>query len=418
MFRKKTLNNGLTVLTDEMAHVRSVAIGVWLKRGSRHETPEESGLAHFIEHMVFKGTEKRSQARIAQEMDEIGGQTDAFTSQEYAGFHAKVLDEQLSRAVDLLSDIVVAPRFDAEELERERMVILEEMKSVEDAPEELVHEIFAERFWPNHPMGRPILGTEATVAGFSRDDLVAFFRKTYAPSNIVVAAAGAFEHAKLLELVESQFEGLDAPPDGVVETAPDVAPNILFQHKDLEQAHLVLGSVAPHASSSDRFVAYVLSAVVGGNMSSRLFQVIREERGLAYSVYSGVTSFNDCGQFSVYAGTDPKNVPEVLDLTMKELGRIKTEPMPEEELQRAKDHLRGSMLMGLESTGSRMSRLARQEMVFGRHVSVDEALKGLEAVRPEDVQRLAVEIFGERELAMTLLGRDEFVDPRPESLVA
>ncbi len=417
MFRKKTLNNGLTILTDEMAHVRTVAVGVWLKRGSRHETPEESGLAHFIEHMVFKGTERRTQARIAQEMDEIGGQTDAFTSQEYAGFHAKVLDEQLPRAVDLLSDIVLAPLFDAEELERERMVILEEMKSVEDAPEDLVHELFAERFWPNHPLGRPILGTQETVEGFKRSDLVTFFRKTYTPSNIVVAAAGAMEHEALTDLVESHFESLNAPPDGMVETPPEVAAHILFQHKDLEQSHLVVGTVAPRSASSHRFAAYVLNAILGGNMSSRLFQVIREERGLAYSVYSGVSSFSDCGQFGIYAGTDPKNVSEVLDLTLKELGRIKSEPVSPEELQRAKDHLRISMLMGLESTGSRMSRAARQEMVFGRHLSVDEALKGIGAVTREDVQRLAADIFGDRELSMTLLGKNH-IDPRPESLVA
>ena len=211
MLRKRVLDNGLTILTEEMAHVPSVTVGVWLKRGSRHETEKESGLSHFIEHMVFKGTERRTQARIAQEMDEIGGQTDAFTSQEYAGFHAKVLGEDLPRAVDLLSDIVLAPRFDACELERERRVIFEEIKSVEDSPEELVHDMFCEFFWPNHPIGRPILGIPETVGSFSRDDLVTFFRKIYAPSNIIVAAAGRLEHSDLAKLVQSHFERLQTP---------------------------------------------------------------------------------------------------------------------------------------------------------------------------------------------------------------
>jgi predicted Zn-dependent peptidase len=418
MFRKQVLDNGLTLLTERMEHVPSVTVGVWLKRGSRHETANESGLAHFIEHMVFKGTERRSQARIAQEMDEIGGQTDAFTSQEYAGFHAKVLGEDLPRAVDLLSDIVLAPRFDADELERERMVIFEEIRSVEDTPEELVHEMFCESFWPNHPLGRPILGTPETVGSFHRDDLVEFFRRTYAPSNIIVAAAGQLDHEAVTDLVTSHFAALRTPPDNVTETPPRVESTVRVQDKDLEQAHLVLGTVGPRSASPDRFAAYVLNAVLGGNLSSRLFQVIREEHGLAYSVYSGLSSYQDCGQLTVYAGTNPKNVGEVLDLTLRELSRIKAEPIPDAELSRAKAHLRGSTLMGLESTGARMSRMARQEMTFGKHIPVEDALVSFEAVTSDDVLRLAGEIFDQRPLAMTLLGKNAQLDPKPELLVA
>ncbi len=418
MFRKQVLDNGLTLLTERMEHVPSVTVGVWLKRGSRHESEKQSGLAHFIEHMVFKGTERRSQARIAQEMDEIGGQTDAFTSQEYAGFHAKVLGEDLPRAVDLLSDIVLAPKFDADELERERMVICEEIKSIEDAPEELVHDMFCESFWPNHALGRPILGTPRTVGSFRRDDLVTFFRTTYAPSNMIVAAAGRLDHDVVTQLVASHFAQLQTPPDGVIQTPPAVASSVQIQEKDLEQAHLILGTVAPESASPDRFAAYVLNAVLGGNLSSRLFQVIREEHGLAYSVYSGLSSFEDCGQLTVYAGTDPKNVGDVLDLTLRELSRIKTEPIPDDELDRAKAHLRGSTLMGLESTGARMSRMARQEMTFGKHIPVEEALVSFEAVTSDDILRLAAEIFAERPLAMTLLGKNVHLDPKPELLVA
>ena len=418
MFRKQVLDNGLTILTERMPHVRSVALGVWLRRGSRHEKASESGLAHFIEHMVFKGTERRSQAQIAQELDEIGGQSDAFTSQEYAGFHAKVLGEHVPRAIDLLSDIVLAPSFDAEELERERMVIFEEIKSVEDAPEDRVHDLFVEFFWPNHPLGRPILGTPETVGGFARDDLVRFFRKIYAPSNIIAAAAGDVDHDALLELTSSHFASLDTPPDDAVESPPPVRPTIRLQPKDLEQTHLVIGTVAPPQGSPDRYVAYVLNAILGGNLSSRLFQVIREERGLAYSVYSGLNCFRDAGQFSIYAGTDPKHVTEVVDLTLEEIRRIKSEAVPTAELDRAKSHMRGSILMSLESTGSRMSQIARLEMTEGRHVTPEETIASLEAVSSEDVLRLATEIFDGRSLAMTVLGRLEHFDPVPESLVA
>ena len=418
MFRKKVLDNGLTVLTEEMPHFRSVAIGIWVARGSRHEATEESGLAHFIEHMVFKGTQSRSQARIAQEMDEIGGQTDAFTSHEYAGFHAKVLDEHVPRAVDLLSDIVLAPRFDAEELERERNVIFEEIKGVEDTPEDLVHELFGEQFWPNHPLGRPILGTPETIAAFNRAEVLRFFRRIYVPSNLIVAAAGRLEHAHIERLVADHFDALQTPPDGLVDQAPIMVPSIRLLDKDFEQAHLVIGTEGPHQASSERYTAYILNAILGGSISSRLFQVIREERGLAYSVYSGLSCFQDTGQLTVYAGTNPKNVPEVLELVMSEFGRIRNEPIEVPELQRAKDHLRGSLIMGLESTASRMSQLARQEMCYGRQVSVEEAIRGIEAVSSEDLRRLASSMFQNRPLAMTLLGKLSHIQPVPETLVA
>ncbi|MGH9318637.1 MAG: M16 family metallopeptidase [Vicinamibacteria bacterium] len=418
MFRKVVLTNGLTVLTEKMPHVRSIAVGVWIRRGSRHERKEESGLAHFLEHMLFKGTERRSQAEIAQEMDEIGGQTDAFTSQEYAGFHAKVLDEHVVRALDLLSDIVVAPRFDAEELERERRVILEEMKSVEDTPDDVVHDLFTEAFWPEHPLGRPVLGRTETVSGFSRSDLLRFFRKTYAPTNLIVAAAGNLEEGQILDLVEKRFSSLAASPDGILDQAPRVSATIQLCEKDLELAHVVVGSEALPQASPRRHAAYVLNAVLGGNLSSRLFQVIREEHALAYSVFSSLSAYRDVGQFSIYAGTEASNVPKILDLFLAELRRIKSTPVDDAELSRAKNHLRGSILMGLESTGARMSQLARQEMYFGRHMSPDEVLSGIDAVSAADVLELASEMFGRGPLAMTALGRLEHLRSIPESLVA
>jgi len=418
MFRKDVLANGLTVLTEKMPHVRSVAVGVWIRRGSRHEEKSESGLAHFLEHMLFKGTERRSQAEIAQEMDEIGGQTDAFTSQEYAGFHAKVLDEHVVRAVDLLSDIVSQPRFDAEEVERERKVILDEMKSVEDTPDDVVHDLFSEAFWPDHALGRPVLGRVETVSSFTRNDLLRFFKKIYAPSNLIVSAAGNIDGEQIFDLVRERFSSLSTPPDGIVNLAPKVSPTIQLSEKDLELAHLVVGSEAPPQASQRRHAAYVLNAVLGGNLSSRLFQVIREEHALAYSVFSSLSAHHDTGQFSIYAGTEPRNVALVLDLVVAELRRIKSEPVEEPELARARSHLRGSILMGLESTSARMSQLARQEMYFGRQVSPDEVISGIDAVTSAEVLELASEMFGRGPLAMTVLGRLEHLRPIPESLVA
>ncbi len=418
MFRKKVLANGLTVLTETIPHVRSVAVGVWIRRGSRHERKEEGGLAHFLEHMVFKGTERRTQAEIAQEMDSIGGQTDAFTSHEYAGFHAKVLDEHVPRAVDLLADIVIAPRFDAQEIERERKVIFDEMKSVEDTPDEVVQDLFVESFWPDHPLGRPVLGVRDTVSRFQRGDLLGFFRKTYAPSNLIVSAAGNLEAEGFFELIDEHFSRLVTPPDGLVTHPPRVSPQVHLQEKDLELAHIVLGCEAPAQASPRRHVAYVLNAVLGGNLSSRLFQVVREEHALAYAIFSSLSAYSDVGQFSVYSGTEPENVPRVLELLLQEIRRIKAEPVGDAELQRAKDHLRGSILMGLESVNARMSQLARQEMYFRRYLTVDETLAGIEAVRSSDVLELAEEMFGRGPLALTVLGRVSLFQGIPESLVA
>jgi predicted Zn-dependent peptidase len=367
--------------------------------------------------MVFKGTERRSQAEIAQEMDEIGGQTDAFTAHEYAGFHAKVLDEHVVPAVDLLSDIVSHPRFDPEEIERERKVILDEMKGVEDTPDDVVHDLFCEAFWPDHGLGRPVLGRVETVSSFTRKDLLRFFRKIYAPGNLIVAAAGNLEEERILDLVHDRFSALSAPPDGIVDLAPEVRPSVQLSEKDLELAHLVLGAEAPPLASPARYAAYVLNAVLGGNLSSRLFQVIREEHALAYSIFSSLSSYRDTGQLSIYAGTEPQNVPLVLDLVLAELRRIKSEPVDPAELNRAKSHLRGGILMGLESTNARMSQLARQEMYFGRYVSPDEVISGIDAVTSEEVLKLSSEIL-RGPLAMTVLGRLEHLRSIPETLVA
>jgi len=416
MITREILPNGLTLLTESMPHVRSVAVGVWLQRGSRHERVEETGISHFIEHMVFKGTSHRSAETIAAEVDSIGGHMDAFTAKEYASFHLKVLDEHLPLAVDILGDIVMNPLFDTAEIAKEKKVILEEIKMVEDTPDDLVMELFSEAFWPDHPLGRPILGTRKSVQGFKRDELLRFFRKVYQPRNIVISAAGHLDHEPLAQLVGRHFGALEPGADGSKTKPPAWAARIVTRSKkELEQVHLCLGSPAYPQSHDDRYGAYVLNTVLGGSMSSRLFQNVREKRGLAYSISSGVTAYSDAGSLTVYAGTSLDAVPKVVALIVEELKRVKGERIPEDELRRAKDHLKGSLMLSLENTGSRMSYLARQEIYFRRTFSLDETLGAIEAVTADDVQRIADELF-QGDLGMSLLGNLKGYRPRASQL--
>jgi predicted Zn-dependent peptidase len=416
MIVKETLPNGLILITEAMPHVRSVAVGVWLKRGSRHESSAQAGISHFIEHMVFKGTRNRSAEAIASEMDSIGGHMDAFTSKEYAAFHLKVLDEHLPLAVDILGDIVMNPLFDPAEMAKEKKVIFEEINMVEDTPDDLVMELFNASFWPDHPLGRPILGTKRSVEGFRREDLAAFFRAVYRPGNIVIAAAGHLEHASLSALVARHFGELAAGATRVNAGPPRPAARIATRSKrELEQVHVCLGTPAYHQAHQDRYGSYILNTVLGGSMSSRLFQNVREKRGLVYSISSGVSSYSDAGSLTVYAGTSLDKVADVVRLTVEEIRRMKGESVPEDELRRAKDHLKGSLMLSLENTGSRMSHLARQEIYFGRQLGLDETLAGIEAVRAADVERIANEIFGGG-LAMSVLGNLKGYRPKPSQL--
>jgi predicted Zn-dependent peptidase len=416
MIVKETLPNGLTLITEAMPQVRSVAIGVWLKRGSRHETRAQAGISHFIEHMVFKGTRNRSAQAIAAEMDSIGGHMDAFTSKEYAAFHLKVLDEHLPLAVDILGDIVMNPLFDASEMAKEKKVIFEEINMVEDTPDDLVMELFSASFWPDHPLGRPILGTKRSVERFRREDLAAFFRAVYHPGNILIAAAGHLEHARLAELVARHFGPLKQGGTRANGRPPRPAARVVTRSKrELEQVHLCLGTPAYHQAHQDRYGSYIMNTVLGGSMSSRLFQNVREKHGLVYSISSGVSSYSDAGTLTVYAGTSLDNLGAVINLTVDEIKRLKGESVPQDELRRAKDHLKGSLMLSLENTGSRMSHLARQEIYFGRQLSLDETLQGIEAVQAADVQRIANEIF-KGGLAMSVLGNLKGYRPRPACL--
>ncbi|MET0649357.1 MAG: pitrilysin family protein [Pyrinomonadaceae bacterium] len=402
------LPNGLTVLTERMPGLRSATVGIWVRRGSRHEPADWNGVCHFIEHAVFKGTGRRTALDIAVESDRLGGHFDAYTTHEMTGFALKVVDTSVPLAFDLLADMLARPRFDEEELRREQKVIIEEMKMVEDTPDEFLAEIFNAAYFPEHPLGRPIEGTEETVSTFGHERTAAFHAAAYAPPNLVVAAAGNVEHEQLVELAARAFENGNAG-DGEVKAVAEVSPSpaapILIQRKkELEQAHLIIAAPFPSARHEDRYAASLLSSVIGGGTSSRLWQRVREERGLAYSVGAAGSHFTDAGIFQIYAGTSPEQLDEVLDISLEELRRALRESVGEDELQLVKDQAVSSILLGLESTSARAGTLARQEIVHGRRIPTEQVIARIEAVTPEDLLRIATEHFKTDRLALGALG--------------
>ncbi len=403
--RKEVLPNGLTILTESMPVVRSVSIGIWLRSGSRHERVQENGITHFLEHMLFKGTTHRTAEDIARAADSIGGHLDAFTAKEFTNFSIKVIDEHVQRGFDILADLVKNPLFRPRDIVKESHVIQEEIRMVEDTPDDLVHEIFTQTYWRGHALGRPILGTRRTVGSFDRRLLRGFFRRHYTPNNMVIAAAGHLSHARTVDLVIKEFGALPAGPGLAAGPRPVAHPHIKQRHKrDLEQVHICVGAPSYPQSHEKRYAAYIMNSVLGGGMSSRLFQNIREKRGLAYSVFSGLSSFHDTGCLSVYAATAADRARRVIDLILEEFCLLKSKPITAEELQRAKDYLKGSLLLGLESTTSRMAHLARQFMYFGRYISQDEIARAVDRVTVEAVQEVARESLESPRLALTVLG--------------
>jgi predicted Zn-dependent peptidase len=407
MIRKEKLPNGLKLITETMPDVRSVAIGVWLRQGSRSETPRANGISHFIEHLVFKGTEERSAREIALAMDSVGGQMDAFTAKEYTCFYAKVLDEHLPLAVDLLADIVQRPRFDPTELERERRVVLEEIQMIEDTPEELIYDLFCEHMYPRHVLGRPIQGTARSVGSMSRRRLLTFFKNAYRPQNMMVVAAGNLNHRRLAKAVREQFGGLRRrPAERGAGSTPRPRPGLVRRARnELSQLHLLIGlPVAP--TSADRRVAlHVLNAVLGGTISSRLFQKVREERGLVYTVYSSINAFRDTGFLSVYAATGPENGALVVKLVRDELRNLRDHGPTEDEVRLACEHIKGSLMLSLESTASRMSNLARQEIYYRRQQGLAETLASIDRVTRTRVHRLARDLVADHRLGAAAVGR-------------
>jgi predicted Zn-dependent peptidase len=405
--RKTVLPNGLLVLTESMPHLRSVSMGAWIGSGSRDEAAEVNGISHFVEHMVFKGTTSRSAQQIAREVDTIGGNLDAFTGKEMVCFNIKVLDQNVPPALEVLADLVLHPTFTPEELAREQGVILEEIKMDEDNPDYLVHEVWTQNFWKGDALGRPILGTAKTVSSFNQQIVFDFYAGRFTPRNMVFSAAGNLDHDVFVAQVEKEFRSLAASGEEATPkiAAPRVTPHItLKRKKSLEQVQFCLGVPAPPVNDARRYGVYLLNTMLGGGMSSRLFQTIREDQGLAYSIYSEMNPFRDTGSICIYAGTSVDKTQKVLQLTLKELRRLKEEAVSDVELKRAKDQLKSNMVIGLESSGSRMTNLARQQMYFGRFFGVDEMMEEIDAVTTANVQELAQELFQPEMMALTLLG--------------
>ena len=404
MIQKSVLANGVRVLTEAMPHVVSTSIGIWVENGSRYEEPDENGTSHFIEHLLFKGTAKRTAAEIAEAFDSVGGVLNAFTGKEYTCYYAKVLGKDLEMATEVLADIFLDSTFNPDEIERERQVVLQEISQAEDTPDDFIHDLWTEKFWEGHPLALPIFGSVKTVNAINRDLLTSFMGARYRASRVFIAAAGQVDHERLTARCAGLFGGI-AGNGKVEKIAPPVAhPLVLHHEKQLEQAHICIGG--PGLSQVDplRYAAYVLNTALGGGMSSRLFQEVREKRGRVYSIYSFTSSFIDCGYFGVYAGTNPEWVEEVLEVTVAELRKMERDGLKPDELKRAKSQLQGNMLLGMESTDSRMNRLARNEISFRRDVPMDELAQGIEAVTNDNIVELASSWFRADQLAMVLLG--------------
>jgi predicted Zn-dependent peptidase len=403
--RREVLPNGLTVITEQMEHIRSISIGIWIRSGSRDEDPQWNGISHFIEHMVFKGTKNRSAEAIARQVDSIGGNMDAFTAKECVCFNMKVLDDHLPVAMDVLSDLVLNPVFDVADISRERGVILEEIKMDEDNPDYLVHEIFTQNFWKDHPLGKPILGTRDTVKKFEQKLVLDSYAQRFAPGNFIVCAAGHLSHERFVELTQKHFQHMKPVNNGFHSAPPKIASRITLRNKkSLEQVQICVGVPSHPIAHEKRYASYVLNTLLGGGMSSRLFQNIRERQGLAYAIFSDLNPYRDTGCLSVYAGTSRESASKVVQSVIAEFRNLKNQDVPDEELRRAKDQLKGSLMLSLESSTARMSNLARQEMYFDRFYGLDELIEKIEGVTVEDLREMANEFFRGESIAVTVLG--------------
>ena len=405
MINKTVLDNGISVISEKISHVRSISMGVWVRCGSCHENSATSGTAHFIEHMLFKGTKKRSAFDIASAVDSIGGVMNAFTGKELTSFYLKIPDYHLPLAIDILSDIFNNSLFDRDEIAKEKSVVLQEIRMLEDSPEEFIHDFFEAVFWNSHPLGLPILGTRERVAKMNKTALKRFFTSHYSGTNLILTAAGNLEHDVLVEMVSKTF-GASAGNFRKPETPlPVFSARASALEKELEQVHILIGAPAPSAASSNRYTCLLLNSVLGGSMSSRLFQEVREKRGLAYEIQSYLALYTDVGLLGVYAGTDTEKVPNVIDIILDAFSRFKDILLEDKEIHTAKEMLKGNFLLSMESTDNRMTRLARNEFYFNRHVYPEEVTAGIEAVTKEDVLKLSGEIFNPASLSLTAIGR-------------
>lgn len=404
MYQRATLPNGLKIICESIPHVHSVSIGVWVGTGSRYENPENNGISHFIEHMLFKGTSRRTTKQIAEEIDAVGGQLNAFTTKEYTCYYVKVLGERFHLGVDLLADMFTNSLFAPEEIEKEKQVVLEEIKCYEDSPDELVHDLFAGAVMKGHPLGRPILGTPESITRINRQVIMDYLLQHYTSDNIVFAAAGNVQIDQIIAAVEKSFLKLTGKIITKLPPLPVFKQEIILKSKDAEQVNLCVGTRGINRGHLDRYAVFVLDSILGGSVSSRLFQELREERGLVYVTGSNHSAYKDTGLFTVYAGTSLKNYHEVVDLIKQEIKRFYNEPLNDKELNRAKEQLKGNMLLGLESTCNRMSRIAKSELYQEKLLTPEESVAKLEAVTKEDVSRVAGEMFGSNELTITAIG--------------
>ncbi|WP_303720949.1 pitrilysin family protein [Malonomonas rubra] len=404
MLQKSTLNNGIRVVTERMKSLHSVTIGFWVQNGSRHEEEELSGISHFIEHMLFKGTQTRSSLQIAKEIDSVGGVLNAFTGREFSCYYAKVLGDKLPQAISLLSDLVLNSTFDQTEIEKERRVILQELSMVEDTPDDQVHDLFCKSIWNSHPLGMPVLGNRETVQRIAQADLLQMLEKRYFGHNILIAAAGNLDHHQIVDQLEQAFSVVAAgQPDNSC-TLPAYRPGLKIERKDLEQTHFCLGCKALPQNHPDRFVQQLLNSILGGSMSSRLFQSIREERGLAYSIYSYLNVHSDAGALVVYGGTSPSSLWETVQLALEQFASLKNDYICSEELHMAREQMKGTLLLSLESSDNRMTRLAKNEIFLGHQPKIEEIVANIDRVTVESLQKLAAQLLTDESLNLNVIG--------------
>jgi predicted Zn-dependent peptidase len=404
MYHKTVLKNGVRIISEQLEHLRSVSLAIWVDAGSRHEMKSENGIFHFTEHMIFKGTENRSSLQIAKELDAIGGLSNAFTGKENTCFHARVLGEHFVHIADILSDIFLHSTFDVDDLERERQVILQEISMVEDTPDDHIHVLFNRLFWADHPIGMSVLGNEKTVSTIERETILKYINKFYVPERILVAGAGNVDHQSMVSYFEPLFSQLEAGDSNPKNDIPRSNASVSVQYRDLEQVHICLGGEAPSQTSDKRFACVVLNTILGGNMSSRLFQEIRENRGLAYSVYSFLSSYIDAGLLGVYVATDSQNVNPVLEAIKNEVKKICKGEISKPDLAAAVDHLIGGIYLSSESADNRMMRIAKNEFVFQKYVSYEELVSKLQQVTVDEVVEVASDIFQDGTVSLSTLG--------------
>ena len=401
---RTTLPNGVRILSKNMPYARSVSMGVWVNVGARDESASESGLSHMIEHMIFKGTRQRSASQIAKEFDAIGGHTNAFTSFEATCYHARVMDIHLQKMVDILTDIFLNSVFDPQEVDRERPVIFQEIGMVEDNPEEYIHLLTGRAYWGENPLGRSILGTRDNILSFSSDTLKSFFKRFYQPNRIVITIAGKIDHDRFVDLMGPSFESIEPGKHLSDRTTPSGNPQVRLHHRSLEQAHICLAAPGIAISDPRRYAFSLLNTICGGNMSSRLFQQVREQRGLAYSVYSFTSSYEDTGMFGAYAGVHPDNADETVALIVSELRKLKAEPVESTELEDAKNYTKGNLLLASESVDNQMVRLAQNEINFGRHIPLQDVVQRIDGVTAPEITELAASLLQDDQIALTCLG--------------